>query len=136
MYIGISKKCPLPNLYSESGWKKTKTLRKTQMVNFWLKLYNMDEYRLTKKVFNEDYKLALEGKRNWNSEIKSILEEIEESDLFYGLGTEQIKKKTISINQKLEEQEREEIMESIKPTVGAGETSKRGGMGKVIEYFT
>ena len=113
MYIGISKKCPLPSLYSESGWKKTKTLRKTQMVNFWLKLYNMDEYRLTKKVFNEDYKLALEGKRNWNSEIKSILEEIEESDLFYGLGTEQIKKKTISINQKLEEQEREEIMESI-----------------------
>jgi tape measure domain-containing protein len=29
-----------------------------------------------------------------------------------------------------------EIMDGVNPTVGAGETSKRGGMGKVIEYFT
>jgi len=29
-----------------------------------------------------------------------------------------------------------EIMESAKPTGGAGGTSKRGGMGKVIEYFS
>lgn len=29
-----------------------------------------------------------------------------------------------------------EIMDGVNPTVGAGEASKRGGMGKVIEYFT
>ena len=83
------------------------------MITFWLKMYNMDEQRITKKVFNEDYKLALEGNRNWNKEIKEILTEIEETDMFYGLGVEQPKKKIAAIRKKLEEKEQEESLENL-----------------------
>ena len=83
------------------------------MINFWLKTFNMNANRLTKKVFTEDYKLALEGKINWHSEIKNILVETNETDLFYGLGVEQKKKALTNITKKLEEKEQKDIMESL-----------------------
>ena len=114
MYLGVTNKTPLPSLYCETGWSKTITMRKIQMINFWLKIYNMNENRLTKKVFVEDYKLALLGSNNWNSDVKNILEEIEETDLFYGIGVEQKKKRRLNITKKLEIKEEKDIMENIK----------------------
>ena len=49
MYLGVTKKTPIPSLYCESGWKNTKTHRKIEMITFWVKMYNMDEHRITKK---------------------------------------------------------------------------------------
>ena len=51
----------------------------------------MKESRLTKQIFIWDYTGVLQGKKGWNREIKTTLEEADMSDTFYGLNVENIK---------------------------------------------
>ena len=41
----------LPGLYGETGWHKLKYYRQKDMIRFWLRLYNMNNQRFTKKIF-------------------------------------------------------------------------------------
>ena len=102
LFLGTGKKAPLPGLYGDMGWHKLKFYRKREMVGYWLKLFNMQNTRITKKVFNWDYRRALLGKKGWNRDVRNILESTNMQDLFYGLGVENIAKNLKDLNKELE----------------------------------
>ncbi len=49
------------------GWTSSKT-RRHNMIRLWNKFINMDESKITKRLFNLDYHIC----ENWNLEIKDI----------------------------------------------------------------
>jgi hypothetical protein len=112
-YLGVGKYTPIPGLYGETGWHTLIHHRDKEQIKFWLKLFNMNRNRLTKDIFNWDYKRALLGHKNWNHNIKEILESIENSDVFYGLGTENPKVAMLTIEKQLEARETKLWQEEI-----------------------
>jgi hypothetical protein len=91
-FIGVPKNTPIPGLYGETGWHTLKYYRNKDDMKFWLKLYNMPNDRLTKQVFNWDYRRALTGQESWNKNIKVSLTQAGGEDVFYGLHVESSKK--------------------------------------------
>ena len=61
------------------GWVSSKTRRGVEMGRLWNRLVNMEEGRVTKKVFLWDKGLC---KRNWSNEVKQMLIENDMEDAF------------------------------------------------------
>ena len=62
-------------LYGDTGWLKPRESRYLCLFNYWNKLVNMREDRLTKCIFNWDY---LQGNvNNWSSDMKNLCEQLE-----------------------------------------------------------
>lgn len=112
-FLGVGKKTPIPALYGETGWHKLATHKAKDCISYWLKLFNMDNNRLTKKIFIWDYKKALLGQNCWNKEIKEILTTIDMEDTFYGINVENIGKIKHDSHAKLVELEKASILEEI-----------------------
>ncbi len=82
-YLGVHRFACLGGLRGDFGWLSPRFQRFIIMVNFWNRLINMGNDRLTKHMFEYDHRLC---SNNWCSEIK---------DIFVKLGMVQI------FNQKL-----------------------------------
>ncbi len=50
-------------------WTSSKTRHHINMIRLWNKFINIDESRITKRVFNLDYLIC----KNWSLELKNIL---------------------------------------------------------------
>ena len=68
-FLGVHPKTPLLALEGDMGWKSCRLRQHVNMIRFWNRMINMDENRLTKRIFNWDYNLC----KNWCLEIKQIL---------------------------------------------------------------
>ena len=72
IYLGVHRFTPVLGLQGELGWLSSKTRRKLNMIRYWNRLIQMDNSRLTKRIFLWDYRL---NSNNWSSEISQILDE-------------------------------------------------------------
>ncbi len=70
-FFGVHKFAAHHALYGDSGWFPGVVNRNCNMIRYWNRMLNMDDDRLTKKIFNHDLKL---NSFNWCSEICKLLE--------------------------------------------------------------
>ena len=75
-YLGVHNLTPLPALYGEMGWLKTKYRHYIHVIRFWNRLVNMDNHRLTKHIFQSDALFSVTGKRNWSYYVNSIIQNL------------------------------------------------------------
>ena len=62
-------------LYGDTGWLKARDSRHLCLFNYWNKLVNMRDDRLTKRIFNWDYLQC--NVNNWSSDMKNLCEQLE-----------------------------------------------------------
>ena len=73
-YLGVHSLIPLPALYGEMGWLRTKYRHYIHVIRFWNRLVNMGNHRLTKHIFQFDALFSLTGKRNWLYDVNTIIQ--------------------------------------------------------------
>ncbi len=72
-FLGIHPKSPLLALEGDMGWNSCKIRQLINMICVWNRLINMDENRLTKRVFKWDYIIY----KNMCFEVKEIFSSIQ-----------------------------------------------------------
>ena len=83
---------PLPYLSGETGWLDTKLRRQLNMIRLWLRVINMPENRIPKKIFSWDKQNC--RKNNWASEVKAILEKCDLLEYYQESSTLGLSEKT------------------------------------------
>ena len=69
-FLGVHTFTPIEGMYGDMGWATPQMRHHANMMRFWNRLVNMDDDRLTKKVFMWDWML---NKANWSSEMLTVL---------------------------------------------------------------
>ena len=77
-FLGVHCKAPLLGMEGDIGWQNCKVRHRVNMIRYWNRLIRMDEDRLTRKVFEWDYK----RKHCWTKEIYAIFNSVGLSDLY------------------------------------------------------
>jgi hypothetical protein len=74
-YLGTGKTAPLCGLRSELSWPEPRSRTQTRMLRYYFHLRDMENNRLTKKVFLYDQQFAISNQNLscWTSEINQIL---------------------------------------------------------------
>ncbi len=57
-FLGVHLKTPILASEGDTGWLNTEVKRHTEMFRFWNRIIKMDATRLTKKVFETDYRIC------------------------------------------------------------------------------
>ncbi len=78
-FLGVHKTAPILALEGDMGWITKDVRRQTEKLCLWNRLINMDDSRLTKKLFLYDYYLC---KENWCHEMKLIFCMVEQLVVF------------------------------------------------------
>ena len=79
-YLGVHRFSPNLAVNGDMGWVNSSTRRKIEMLRYWNKLIEMDESRLTRKVFMWDKNKNI---RNWSNEVFKIMTDIGYEQHFY-----------------------------------------------------
>ncbi len=79
-FLGVHPKTPLLALAGDFGWINTQIKRQCNMMKYWNRLIEMDNERLTKKIFLYDYHNC--DKNNWCSEMKMLFHSVDMNDVF------------------------------------------------------
>ena len=74
--VSVHNITPLPALYGEMGWLKTKYRHYIHVIRFWNRLVDMENNRLTKHIFQSDALFSVTGKRNWSYDVNSIIQHL------------------------------------------------------------
>ena len=69
--MGVHSFIPLLAITGDMGWVVSTSRRWANVLLLWNRLVNMDENRLTKKIFNYNY--SMPGSVSWCSDVKTIL---------------------------------------------------------------
>ena len=77
-FLGVNKFASSLAVNGDTGWPSMRIRRHLEMVRLWNRLVSMREDRLTKKVFNWDYK----HDKEWSSETKLIFDKIGLAELY------------------------------------------------------
>ena len=77
-FLGVHPKAPLLALEGDIGWMSCKTRHNVNMIRLWNRYINMNDTRLTKRVFLWDYEMC----KNWCLEVKQIFNSIEYHSVF------------------------------------------------------
>ncbi len=86
---------PILALDEKTGWLNTEVRKHTEMIRFWNRIIKMDTTRLTRKVFETDYRIY---KNNWCSEIKQLFEKVNSIDIYHNKHTCDIHEMQISLH--------------------------------------
>ncbi len=78
-YLGVHPKTPLLTLDRDMGWIHPNIRKHSGMLMFWNRVLNMDEYRLTRTMFEYDYKRC---KKNWCKDMKQLFNIIGKMSIF------------------------------------------------------
>ena len=78
-YLGVHRFAPNPSIQGDIGWVPPQYRCHYNMIRYWNRLINMNDDRLTKVVFNWDYRLQ---NNNWSTDIKAILNMTNLSETF------------------------------------------------------
>ncbi len=78
-YLGVHPKAPLLAICGDMGWKNPQQSRQRKIIQYWNRLLNMSDDRLTKKLFLYDKTVC---KDNWSSEVKALCEQLGFTDDF------------------------------------------------------
>jgi len=74
-FLGVHRFTPVLGMIGDTGWIPSVYRRWLTMIRYWNKLVQMDDHRITKKVFIADYNSHTE-KNNWTQDLKKILSTI------------------------------------------------------------
>ena len=69
-FLGVHRFTPILALYGDSGWLPSLYRRWICVLRYWNRLLSMDNNRLTKRVFDDDYRQCRD---NWSSEVRKIM---------------------------------------------------------------
>ncbi len=70
-FLGIHSKTPILALEGDTGWLNTEVRRHIEMFRFWNHIIKMDATRLTRKVFETDYRICkITGVQKSNNFLK------------------------------------------------------------------
>lgn len=72
-YLGVHKFVPNVALTAEMAWLKPIYCRYLCILRFWNRLMNMNDSRLTKKIFIEDYRIC---KNNWCANVQKVFDKL------------------------------------------------------------
>ena len=98
-FLGVHRFAPNLAINGDAGWISSTVRRKIEMFRYWNRLINMDDNRITKKIFKWDY-TNRKGKGSWNSDIYKLFSEIGKLDNYRNLlsvNLEEVKKLLLQI---------------------------------------
>ena len=74
-YLGVGNSAPLCAIRSEMGWPEPRSRTQVKMLRFYLRLKDMDDNRLTKKIllYDQDFSKYNPNLSTWTSELKNII---------------------------------------------------------------
>ena len=72
-FLGVHAFTPTEGMYGAMGWATPQMRHHVNMIRFWNRIVNMDDARLTKKVFILDWMLC---KANWSSKVLTVLKTV------------------------------------------------------------
>ena len=78
-YIGVHKCTSTPVIQGDTSLIPPHIRRKLSMLRLWKILIYMNENRITKRIFNFDFKKC---RNNWSKEIKQIFDEMDKRENF------------------------------------------------------
>ena len=75
LYLGVGNSANLCGIRSDMAWLEPRSRTQIKMFRFYLRMLNMDNNRLTKKIFLHDQKFCSENldKTCWSTELNQIL---------------------------------------------------------------
>lgn len=79
-FLGVHKFTPIIGLEGEMGWDHSNIRRHKSMISLWNRYVTMDSDRLTRKLFEFDFRL---NNNNWCTEIHTILRNTNQENLFW-----------------------------------------------------
>jgi hypothetical protein len=82
--LGVHPKNPIHALLGDMGWVSAQARRHCNMLHYWNRLVNINDNRLTKKLFEHHYSLC---KDNWCCEIKTLLLSVELGHIYNNMNT-------------------------------------------------
>ncbi len=86
--MGVHKFAPILGHVGDMGWVSNRGRWKLNILRLWNRLVEMDNDRLTKRVFSWDREQhALTNKSNFSSQARQILIELERNNCYTNLGT-------------------------------------------------
>ena len=97
-FLGVPKCTPLPAIYGDMQWTTPHTRHQVAAVRYWIRLTHLPRSRITRRVFDWDHALALNGRRCWNKDIRDILVQAGYEDIFNTASTEGISDQRILNN--------------------------------------
>ena len=95
VFLGVNQRTPNIGMIGDLGWIPHSITKSICMLNYWNRIVKMDDTRLTKRVFNIDFKT----KGKWCKSVKSIFKSIDMLDLYNNkikCDIKQCKKKLLS----------------------------------------
>jgi hypothetical protein len=78
-YLGVHCYAPISAINGEIGWDICQTRWKGNMFRLWNRLIEMDNNRLTKKIFNWDYILNC---NNWSANMQMLFMTLNRNDIY------------------------------------------------------
>ena len=72
--LGVHKFCPLPALSGDIGWLPCRYRRYISIIRYWNRLIQMNNERLTKKVFLHDY--DQNSNNSWSNDVENIFDSV------------------------------------------------------------
>ena len=72
-FLGVGMQTPVAAMYSDLKWCPPHIRHKLAALRYWWKLTHQPSYRLSRKIFDWDYSLALNNKSCWSTDVKKIL---------------------------------------------------------------
>ena len=83
-FLGVNRFTPTHAVIGDMGWDSDINRRKLNMLRLWNRLIQLDESRLSKKVFLWDYSIC---RNNWTADVRKIFYEIGNQECFHNLST-------------------------------------------------
>ena len=74
-FLGLPKTASNLASRGDMGWLSVHAKQKLEMVRLWCRLKNMDETRLTRKIFDWSYSVSLSNVKTWEHNVKKYLRE-------------------------------------------------------------
>ena len=71
-FLGTGKKSPLPAIDGDMGWILAHIRQQKEIVRYFIRLCKLPDERLEKTVFNWEYNLCAQGKKNWCKDAKNL----------------------------------------------------------------
>ena len=78
-FLGVHRFAPKLAITADTGWLPSHYRRWVSMIRYWNRLILFDDNRLTKRIFNMDYRIC---KNNWCSDLKTVMSNLNLSNHF------------------------------------------------------
>jgi hypothetical protein len=102
IFLGVHKFAPKLGLEGDMGWMSCYYRHCLGMLRLWNRLIKLPANRLTKKIFVDDFHLALSGHDNWSSNVLKVLSNVKLESLFYEqrpIDIEMVKEKLMDMHE-------------------------------------